>query len=297
MNDKFLFKLRRPPRPEFVEALYERISQEKSGIPAFANLGIPAWFGEKQGRRWAGVGIGIALVLTLILGFTPAGTWAQGVLQTIRSRVVIGTTETVNKGFRITFPLDGDSIDFFSDEERLQENAGFPLLWPTELPFDQRHVAFSSCLIPTENGVWIEGSYGNMERSYLELHVFWRQRPSIEPTENAWLIQFYTSPVTVAGHQGLWSDRVPAHLIERVLCETFPEEIDTYCICQKTFESFGVHPRTEHCYCQGPLPENSENVNVLLWEEKETLYVLVDPERQFSQADLLQTAESMYGDH
>lgn len=295
MNDTFLYQLRQLPRSEFAEALYEGISQEKRGIPVFANIRTPARLVEVRGWRWAGVGIGITLMLALVLGFTPVGTWAQGVL----SQIVVGTgtIETGNQGFKVTFPLAGYSIAFFSDEERLQENAGFPLLWPTELPFDQRQVAFSSCLIPTENGVWIEGAYGNMERSYLKVHVFWHQQPNIELAENAQFIQLYTSPVTVAGRQGLWSDRVPAHLIESVLRETFPEEMDIYRICKITFESFGVHPRTEHRYRPDLPPDSSENVNVLLWEENETLYVLVDPERQFSQADLLQTAESMYGDY
>jgi hypothetical protein len=35
-------------------------------------------------------------------------------------------------------------------------------------------------------------------------------------------------------------------------------------------------------------------INMLLWEEGEVLYVLVDPNQQFSQADMLRTAESAY---
>ena len=37
-------------------------------------------------------------------------------------------------------------------------------------------------------------------------------------------------------------------------------------------------------------------INVLLWEEGEILYVLIDPNQQFGRADLLRTAESAYED-
>jgi len=134
------------------------------------------------------------------------------------------------------------------------------------------------------------GTYADAERSYLQMHVFWRQPPSIESLEDAWFNQLTVSPVTVAGHQGLWSERVPASLIEWVLSEEMP----LHQICSGAQHDLVLPDGT---VVRIPRSTLRESFNVLLWEENETLYVLVDPERQFSQADLLQTAESMYGDH
>jgi hypothetical protein len=40
-----------------------------------------------------------------------------------------------------------------------------------------------------------------------------------------------------------------------------------------------------------------EPINILLWEEDEVLYILIDPNQRYSQADLLRTAESAYETH
>jgi hypothetical protein len=47
----------------------------------------------------------------------------------------------------------------------------------------------------------------------------------------------------------------------------------------------------------GPDNASLEPINVLLWEEGETLYVLIDPNRQYNRADLLRVAQSAYQTH
>ena len=72
MNDDFLARHRKQPRPEFTEDLFRRISKPAPVLSRFPAL------------RFAGVALSVIVILTLtVLAFPAARTLAEGVLKKI----------------------------------------------------------------------------------------------------------------------------------------------------------------------------------------------------------------------
>jgi hypothetical protein len=126
----------------------------------------------------------------------------------------------------------------------------------------------------TEDGTWVESLYGDAERRYLEVQVFWRQRPGPWPVGDA---RF--EPITVIGYEGLWGEGVPASFIAGARSSLILKNLDGTVTQVGSSEDSSLEP-----------------INILLWEEGEILYILVDPNQQFSRAELLRTAASAYKD-
>jgi hypothetical protein len=222
------------------------------------------------GWRWAGVPIAAILVLALGLAFTSVGTWAQEMLQRFGVTFLPGAMPQWSEGLPKLVPTKSPLV--FSNEAGVQAAVEFPLRWPTDFPFDRNQVAFLGYITYTQDGAWIESMYGDARRRYLELQVFWRQRPGPWPVGDA---RF--KPVTVASYEGLWGEGVPASFIAGARGSLILKELDGTVTRVGSSESASLEP-----------------INILLWEEDEVLYILVDPNQQYSQADLLRTAESAY---
>ena len=244
-------------------SIYQRLQvQRKRRLMARYPKTVSRW-------RWVGGGVAVALVVVLALAFTPVGVWAQ---------------QVVLRYFGITF-LSGvmprweesqaasATITYFSSEAEAQKTAGFPLRWPMTFPFDRERAAFSGGVIRRDGGVWINSLYADTQHRYLEVQVFWKQRPGPWPVGDA---RFKT--ISVAGHEALWGEGVPRSVLVGTVTSF------------KHASPGGAESETGD---ETRIP-TMETINVLLWEDGETLYVLVDPEQQFSLEDLLLIAESAY---
>ena len=225
-------------------------------------------------RRRALVGAALIASLTLIfsLAFTPAGTWAQGMLQRFGVTFLPGAMPQWSTGLPEITPTRSPVA--FNSEREVQAAAEFPLHWPTDFPFERDGVTFLGFLAYTQDGAWVESLYGDEEHRYLEVQVFWLRRPGPWPVGEAQL-----ESVNVVGHQGLWGQGVPASFIAGARGALIHEEVD------------GTVTRVGSS--QG---SSLEPINVLLWEDGEVLYMLVDPNQRYSLTDLLRTAESAYKD-
>ena len=216
------------------------------------------------------VGFGVVVLVAISLAFTPAGTWAQGVLHRFGVIFLPGAmpqwTEELPKAVPTRSPIA------FSSEEEVLAAAEFALHWPTEFPFDRGQVTFLGFLEYTQRGAWIESLYGNAEQRYLEVQVYWRERPGPWPVGDA---RFES--VRVAGYEGLWGEGVPASFIAGARGSLIRKDLD------------GKETRVGS---SGGI--SLEPINVLLWEQDEILYILADPNQKFSRAALLRTAESAY---
>jgi hypothetical protein len=258
-----LLALRMAPDP--------RLAAKIGGITAAPTPTRPQYVSAP--RRWralAGAAIIASLALVLSLAFTPAGTWAQGMLHRFGVTFLPGATPQWSAGLPEITPTRSPVA--FSSEQEVKAAAEFPLRWPTDFPFDQAQVTFLGFIAYTQDGAWIESLYGDEEFPYLEVQVFWKRRPGPWPVGDARL-----ESISVAGRDGLWGQDVPASFIAGARSALIREELDGTVTRVGSSEDASLDP-----------------INVLLWEDGEVLYILVDPNQQFSQADLLRTAESAY---
>jgi hypothetical protein len=255
-----LLALRAAPGPRLVTKVHRIV------MPPSLKLrmtGMTGW-------RWTGVPIIAVLVLALSLAFTPVGTWAQEMLQRFGVTFLPGAMPQWSEGLPKLVPTKSPLV--FESEGGVQAAVEFPLRWPTDFPFDRTQVTFLGYITYTKDGAWIESMYGDASRRYLELQVFWRRRPGPWPVGDA---RF--KPVTVASYEGLWGEGVPASFIAGARGSLTLKQLD------------GTVTRVGS-------PENTslKPINILLWEQDELLYILIDPNQQYSRADLIRTAESAY---
>jgi hypothetical protein len=230
-----------------------------------ARIGMP-----RRRRALAGAAIVASLALAFSVALTPAGTWAQGMLQRFGVTFLPGATPQWSTGLPEITPTRSPVA--FSSEREVQAAAEFPLRWPTKLPFGREGVTFLGFLAYTRDGAWIESLYGDEEYRYLEVQVFWRRRPGPWPVGDARL-----ESISVAGRDGLWGQGMPASFIAGARSALIHEELDGTVTRVGSAEDASLEP-----------------INVLLWEDGEVLYILVDPNQQFSLTDLARTAESAY---
>jgi len=210
----------------------------------------------------------LALIFSLV--FTPAGTWAQGMLQRFGVTFLPGAMPQWSAGPPEITPTRSPVA--FSHEREVQAAAEFPLRWPTDFPFDQEGVTFLGFITYTRDGAWIESLYGDEGYRYLEVQVFWKRRPGPWPVGDAQL-----ESISVAGRDGLWGQGVPASFIAGARSALIHEELDGTVTRVGSAEGSSLDP-----------------INVLLWEDGEVLYMLVDPNQRFGLTGLLRTAESAY---
>jgi len=218
----------------------------------------------------AGAGFIASLVLVFSLVFTPAGTWAQGMLQRFGVTFLPGATPRWSAGLPEITPTRSPVA--FSHERDIQAAAEFPVRWPTDFPFDRERMTFLGFIAYTQDGAWIESLYGDEAYRYLEVQVFWKRRPGPWPVGDAQL-----EPISVVGREGLWGQGVPASFIAGARSALIHEELDGTVTRVGSAEGSSLDP-----------------INVLLWEDGEVLYILVDPNQRYGLADLLRTAESAY---
>ena len=246
--------------------LAARIQRIAAGPSLSLRVGMTGW-------RWAGLGIVAVLALTVTLTFAPARTWAQEMFQRFGVTFLPGLMPDWEAGLPEIVPTRSPVA--FNSEAGVRAAAEFPLHWPTDFPFDRDQATFLGYILYSREGTWIESMYGDADQRYLEMQVFWRQRPGPWPVGDA---RF--KPINVAGYDGLWGEKVPASFIAGARGSLILKDAGGK-------------------VSQVSRPENAslEPINILLWEEGETLYVLIDPNRQYNRADLLRVAESAYKTH
>ncbi len=257
-----LWALQAAPTPQLAATI-----QRIAASPSLSHrVGMTGW-------RWASLGIVAVLALAIALGFAPARSWAQEMFQRFGVTFLPGAMP--NWGERLPEIVPTKSPAAFNSEAGVRVAADFPLRWPTDFPFDRNQATFLGYVMYSREGTWIESMYGDADHRYLEMQVFWRQRPGPWPVGDA---RF--KPIVVAGYDGLWGENVPASFIAGARGSLILKDQD------------GKMSRVSR-------PENAslEPINVLLWEEGEALYVLIDPNRQYNRADLLHVAESAYQTH
>ena len=246
--------------------LAARIQRIAAGPSLSPRVGMTGW-------RWASLGIVAVLALMITLGFAPARTWAQEMFQRFGVTFLPGLMPNWEAGLPEIVPTRSPVA--FNSEAGVRAAAEFPLHWPTNFPFDRDQATFLGYVMYSKEGTWIESMYGDADHRYLEMQVFWRQRPGPWPVGDA---RF--KPINVAGYAGLWGENVPASFIAGARGSLILKDQDGK-------------------MSQVSRPENAslEPINILLWEEGETLYILIDPNRQYNRADLLRVAESAYQIH
>ncbi len=251
-------------------ARVQRIAAGPSISPRIPpRVGLTGW----RGWRWASLGIIAVLALMITLGFAPARTWAQEMFQRFGVTFLPGLMPNWEASLPEIVPTRSPAA--FDSEAGVRAAADFPLHWPTDFPFDRDQATLLGYVVYSREGTWIESMYGDADHRYLEMQVFWRQRPGPWPVGDA---RF--KPVDIAGHDGLWGEGVPASFIAGARSSLVLKDQN------------GKMSRVSS-------PENAslEPINVLLWEEGEALYVLIDPNRQYNRADLLRIAASAYQNH
>jgi hypothetical protein len=257
-----LLALRAVPSPR-LKARIARFAAGSSG--ARTPIGKPL-----RRRALVGAALAASLALFFTLAFTPAGSWAQGMLQRFGVTFLPGAMPEWTAGPPEITPTRSPVA--FSTEREVQAAAEFPLPWPTKFPFARDQVTFLGFMAYTQDGAWVESFYGDEARRYLEVQVFWKRRPGPWPIGDARL-----EPISVAGRDGLWGEGVPASFIAGARSALIREDLDGTVTRVGNADGSSLEP-----------------INVLLWEDGELLYILVDPNREFGLTELLQTAESTY---
>ncbi len=262
-----LLSLRAAPGPRLMAKIERITATAPAAAPASTRpqVGTP-----HRWRALAGAGIIASLVLVISLAFTPAGTWAQGMLQRFGVTFLPGAMPQWSAGLPEITPTRSPVA--FNHEREVQAAAEFPVRWPTDFPFDREGMTFLGFITYTQDGAWIESLYGDEEYRYLEVQVFWKRRPGPWPVGDAQL-----ESISVAGRDGLWGQGVPASFIAGARSALIHEELDGTVTRVGSAEGSSLEP-----------------INVLLWEDGEVLYMLVDPNQQFGLTHLLRTAESAY---
>jgi hypothetical protein len=258
-----LLALRASPGPSLIARVQSIVS---APVPETSLSRASGW------RLRLVVGFGALLLVAIGLAFTPAGTWAQGILHRFGVTFLPGAMPQWTEELPQVIPTR-PPIAFGSEREVLAA-AEFPLHWPLEFPFDRSRVTFLGFLEYTQHGAWIESLYGNTDERYLEMQVYWRQRPGPWPVGDA---RFES--VQVAGYEGLWGEGMPASFIAGARGSLIHKDLNGQETRVGRSEGTSLEP-----------------INVLLWEQDEILYILADPNQKFSRAELLQMAESAYQD-
>jgi hypothetical protein len=246
--------------------LAARIQRIAAGSSLSPRVGMMGW-------RWASLGLVAVLALMITLGFAPVRTWAQGMFQRFGVTFLPGLMPNWEAGLPEIVPTRSPAA--FDSEAGVRAAAEFPLHWPTDFPFARDQATFLGYVMYSREGTWIESMYGDADHRYLEMQVFWRQRPGPWPVGDA---RF--KPINVAGYDGLWGENVPASFIAGARGSLILKDQD------------GTMSQVS-----GPENASLGPINILLWEEGEALYVLIDPNRQYNRADLLRVAESAYQTH
>lgn len=130
MNDDFLTRQRRSPRPEFAAALYRRITEPVNPQPV--------WFRWRRPALAFGIGL---LALALVAAATPpARAWAATVLRQIG---LISVVETASPPADLdpnapppptSTPIPADRPAVLTTVEQISKEAGFQPLVPAHLP-------------------------------------------------------------------------------------------------------------------------------------------------------------------
>jgi hypothetical protein len=118
MNDDFLYKLRKEPRPEFAAALNQRINK-----PMQIQSKYPA-------RRFTALALSLVAVFTALVLFSPsARAFAEGVIRQIDGYMFTsGTVDSANK-ILMPFRVSGRTIQF---QSRRKETYQPPQMQPRQ---------------------------------------------------------------------------------------------------------------------------------------------------------------------
>ncbi len=198
MNDDFLTRLRRPPRPEFAAALYERISTPMNTQPKF------------QTWRTLSLSLGALVALAaLILVVTPsARAFAEGVIRQIGGYAFTQDPFDAAKGpSSVGFVRTGDTVSVqiakgvpsASSPAEASSLAGFTVLAPSYLPAG--YSAMSGWIVATEsNGTVVTIAYKDGANNFFAINQL--KVGAGDPAQTYHRDQIVD--VKVRGHDGVW---------------------------------------------------------------------------------------------
>jgi len=197
MNDDFLTRFRKPPRPEFAAALYQRISK-----PMQTPMKYPAL------RRMALILSIFASVPLTVLVFPSARTFAQGVLEQVGGFVfsvgpidpsqVPGPLTIVRTPDSVSIHITGNTVSTANDPAEAGNLAGFTVLVPAYLP--SGYVTGSDWFVIAEGqGTVVTSDYHDAGKNFLFINQWQVGAGDLKPYNREAIVE-----VTVRGQSGVW---------------------------------------------------------------------------------------------
>lgn len=197
MNDDFLTRFRKPPRPEFAAALYQRISR-----PMQTPLKYPAL------RRTALILSLIASLPLTVLVFPSARTFAQGVLEQVGGYIfsvgpidpsqVPGPITIVRTPDSVNVHITSSTVSTANDPAEAGNLAGFTVLVPAYLP--SGYVTLSDWFVITEGqGTVVTSDYHDAGKNFLFINQWKVGVGDLKTYTREEIVD-----VTVRGQRGVW---------------------------------------------------------------------------------------------
>jgi hypothetical protein len=166
MNDDFLTKFRRAPRPEFAASLYQRINQ-------------PVQTTALQGLRFAALAVSLTIVLAMALFLSPAvRSFAQGLLrqvggyaftqgapEPIDASQLPAAINIVHTSTSTSIELNGDS-SVSNDPGSAGSLAGFTVLAPSYLPPGYIQMEGGWSIPPENNSTAVTNGYFDTNKNF-----------------------------------------------------------------------------------------------------------------------------------
>jgi hypothetical protein len=198
MNDDFLNKLRKEPRPEFAAALYQRINQPMQKQFKY------------QVRRFAAWTLSVLAVLTVFLLLSPsARAFAQDVMQQVGGYIFVldgqpievrGAGDPISV-WRVLGAVSlhaEDGVPRTEDPSEASRLAGFDVLVPTYLP--DGYTPMSGWYVASEeNGKVVTNGYSDTSN-----HLFIVNQWKVSPGGMRTYTKDKIVTVTVRGQTGVW---------------------------------------------------------------------------------------------
>jgi hypothetical protein len=206
MNDDFLTRFRKPPRPEFAASLYQRISKPMPVQPKYPAL------------RFVALSLSVLVVLSLaVLVIPSARTFAQSVLeqvggyaftlgepQPLDASRVPGPISIVRTADSVSVQITGSNVSTAKDPAEAGNLAGFSVLVPAYLPVE--YGTLSDWYIITEgNGTVVTRDYHDTAKNILFINQWKVGAGDLKTYTRAQIVD-----VTVRGRSGVWLPDTPS---------------------------------------------------------------------------------------
>jgi hypothetical protein len=199
MNDDFLKKYRKPPRPQFAAELYERISEPMETQPKLL---------YRRRTALAMASIGLILILAILIS-PPVRAFADQVLRQIGVFTLVDESARAGAGEPVDAPPVPTAEPPAAGQSRRATDAagagslaGFTVLAPTYLP-DGYIQEGTWSVQPQGAGVIVVNGYRSAEGEHFLLLNQYRYGPG-DSFEQSYAQNEKVQDATVRGHPGAW---------------------------------------------------------------------------------------------